>query len=274
MSDASTHIHSTATIDPSATIHPLALIGKNVVIGAGVNIGPWSLIGDDVEIGDDCQIFSHVVIKGPTKIGKANKIYQFSSVGEECQDKKYAGEPTRLEIGDRNIIRENCTIHRGTIQDNSLTKIGSDNLLIAYVHVAHDCIVGDNCILANNTTLAGHVHVADHVILGGGTMVHQFCQIGEHSMSAGGSIVLRDIPAYVMASGQSASAHGLNSEGIKRKGFSKDAMKALREAYKIIYRSSNTIEVAKRELKHLALEFPEVNNMLKFIEQSERGILR
>lgn len=274
MSDASMHIHSTATIDPTATIHPLALVGKNVVIGAGVNVGPWSLIGDDVEIGDDCQIFSHVVIKGPAKIGKANKIYQFSSVGEECQDKKYAGEPTRLEIGDRNIIRENCTIHRGTIQDSSLTKIGSDNLLMAYVHVAHDCVVGDHCILANNTTLAGHVHVADHVILGGGTMVHQFCQIGEHSMSAGGSIVLRDIPAYVMASGQSASAHGLNSEGLKRRGFTADEILALKRAYKIVYRQGLNLKDALVSLADVAKTVPVVKIFVESIERSNRGIVR
>jgi UDP-N-acetylglucosamine acyltransferase len=274
MSDASMHIHSTAKIDPSAIVHPLALIGKNVVIGAGVNIGPWSLIGDDVEIGDDCQIFSHVVIKGPTKIGKENKIYQFSSVGEECQDKKYAGEPTRLEIGDRNIIRENCTIHRGTIQDNSLTKIGSDNLLMAYVHVAHDCVVGDNCILANNTTLAGHVHVGDHVILGGGTMVHQFCQIGEHSMSAGGSIVLRDIPAYVMASGQSASAHGLNSEGLKRRGFTADEILALKRAYKVVYRQGLNLKDALVSLSDVSETVPAVKVFVESIERSKRGIVR
>lgn len=280
MSDASMQIHSTVMIDPSATIHssanihPLALIGKNVVIGAGVSVGPWTCIGDDVEIGDDCQILSHVVIKGPTKIGKENKIFQFSSVGEECQDKKYAGEPTRLEIGDRNVIRENCTIHRGTIQDSSLTKIGSDNLLMAYVHVAHDCVVGDNCILANNTTLAGHVHVGDHVILGGGTMVHQFCQIGAHSMSAGGSIVLRDIPAYIMASGQSASAHGLNSEGLKRRGFTSDEILSLKRAYKVVYRQGLSLKDALSELSQVAESVSVVKLFVESIQRSNRGIVR
>jgi UDP-N-acetylglucosamine acyltransferase len=274
MSDASMQIHPTAKIDPSATIHPLALIGENVIIGAGVSVGPWSLIGDDVEIGSGSQILSHVVIKGPTKIGEDNRIFQFSSIGEECQDKKYDGEPTRLEIGDRNVIRESCTIHRGTIQDNSLTKIGSDNLLMAYVHVAHDCLVGDDCILANNTTLAGHVQVADHVILGGGTMVHQFCQIGAHSMSAGGSIVLRDIPAYVMASGQSASAHGLNSEGLKRRGFTPEEILSLKRAYKIIYRQGLNLKDALSQLSHIAETVPVVKVFVESIERSTRGIIR
>jgi UDP-N-acetylglucosamine acyltransferase len=274
MSDATMQIHPTAKIDPSATIHPLALIGENVIIGAGVSVGPWSLIGNDVEIGCNSQILSHVVIKGPTKIGEDNRIFQFSSIGEECQDKKYDGEPTRLEIGDRNVIRESCTIHRGTIQDNSLTKIGSDNLLMAYVHVAHDCLVGDDCILANNTTLAGHVQVADHVILGGGTMVHQFCQIGVHSMSAGGSIVLRDIPAYVMASGQSASAHGLNSEGLKRRGFTPEEILSLKRAYKIIYRQGLNLKDALSQLSDYAETVPVVKLFIESIERSTRGIIR
>ncbi|MFT6030072.1 MAG: UDP-N-acetylglucosamine acyltransferase [Oleiphilaceae bacterium] len=274
MSDATMQIHPTAKIDPSATIHPLALIGENVIIGAGVSVGPWSLIGNDVEIGCNSKILSHVVIKGPTKIGEDNRIFQFSSIGEECQDKKYDGEPTRLEIGDRNVIRESCTIHRGTIQDNSLTKIGSDNLLMAYVHVAHDCLVGDDCILANNTTLAGHVQVADHVILGGGTMVHQFCQIGVHSMSAGGSIVLRDIPAYVMASGQSASAHGLNSEGLKRRGFTPEEILSLKRAYKIIYRQGLNLKDALSQLSDYAETVPVVKLFIESIERSTRGIIR
>ncbi len=274
MTDTSMQIHPTTNIHPSASIHPTAIIGQNVVIAAGVEIGPWSLIGDDVEIGENTQILSHVVLKGPAIIGKDNRIFQFSSVGEECQDKKYAGEPTRLEIGDRNVIRENCTIHRGTTQDKELTKIGSDNLLMAYVHVAHDCVVGSHCILANSTTLAGHVHVADHVILGGGTMVHQFCQIGAHSMSAGGSIVLRDIPAYVMASGQSASAHGLNSEGLKRRGFSSEEILALKRAYKVVYRQGLNLKDALAELHGVAEEIPAVKTFVDSIQKSNRGIIR
>ncbi len=274
MSSAPMQIHPSVKIDSSAIIHPSAIIGKNVVIGPRVSIGPWTLIGDDVEIDADTEVLSHVVIKGPTKIGKENKIFQFSSIGEECQDKKYAGEPTRLEIGDRNVIRENCTVHRGTIQDKGLTKIGSDNLLMAYVHVAHDCIVGNNCILANNTTLAGHVHVADHVILGGGTMVHQFCQIGAHSMSAGGSIVLRDIPAFVMASGQSASAHGLNNEGLKRRGFTSDEILELKRAYKVVYRHGLSLKDALAELTGVMEKTPVVKVFVESIEKSNRGIIR
>ncbi len=274
MTDATSMIHPSAQIDPSAKIHPLAIIEENVVIAANVEVGPWSLIGKDVQIGEDTKILSHVVIKGPTKIGKANKIFQFSSIGEECQDKKYAGEPTVLEIGDRNVFRESCTVHRGTIQDNSLTRIGSDNLLMAYVHVAHDCLVGSHCILANNTTLAGHVHVDDHVILGGGTMVHQFCKIGAHSMSAGGSIVLRDIPAYVMASGQSASAHGLNTEGLKRRGFSADDILALKRAYKVVFRQGLNLKDALLQLAEVAQTNPSVALFVKSIERSNRGIIR
>lgn len=274
MTDAKAQIHPSAKVHPSAKIHPLAVIEENAIISAGVEVGPWTLIGKDVEIGENTCILSHVVIKGPTRIGKENKIFQFSSVGEECQDKKYAGEPTRLEIGDRNVIRESCTIHRGTIQDNSLTRIGSDNLLMAYVHVAHDCLVGDHCILANSATLAGHVHVGNHVILGGGTMVHQFCKIGDHSMSAGGSIVLRDIPAYVMASGQSASAHGLNTEGLKRRGFTPDEILELKRAYKVVFRQGLTLKDALSNLQAVAEQVPAVKVFVESIQKSERGIIR
>jgi len=256
------------------SIHPQAIIDPSAKIGRNVEIGPWTWIGPDVEIGDDTQIMSHVVIKGPTKIGKNNRIFQFSSVGEECQDKKFAGEATRLEIGDNNIIRESCTIHRGTTQDQGITKIGSGNLLMAYVHVAHDCVIGDDSIFANGTTLAGHVHIADNVILGGGTMVHQFCKIGLHSMSAGGSIVLRDIPAYVMASGQSASAHGLNTEGLKRRGFSSDLILTLKRAYKVVYRKGLKLSDALEALSDIANETPEVAIFTDSIKNSDRGIIR
>ncbi|KZY59522.1 acyl-[acyl-carrier-protein]--UDP-N-acetylglucosamine O-acyltransferase, partial [Oleiphilus sp. HI0065] len=190
-------------------IHPTAIVDPKAQLGSDVSVGAYTVIGPNVVIGDGCDIRSHVVINGPTTIGKNNTIYQFASVGEECQDKKYAGEDTRLTMGDNNIVREGCTIHRGTVQDEGLTSIGSDNLFMAYVHIAHDCRIGSHCIFANTATVAGHVYVDDFVILGGGTMVHQFCKVGAHAMSAGGSIVLRDIPAFVMASGQSASAYGL-----------------------------------------------------------------
>jgi len=260
------------------SIHPQAIIDPSAKVAEDVIIGPWTYIGPDVEIGSGTEIMSHVVIKGPTTIGKNNRIFQFSSVGEECQDKKYAGEETRLEIGDNNIIRESCTIHRGTTQDIGLTKVGSNNLVMAYVHIAHDCVVGDNIILANNATLAGHVHVGDWAILGGGTMVHQFCHIGTHSMSAGGSIVLKDIPAYVMASGQSASAFGLNSEGLKRRGFSKEAMTALKRAYKTIFRQGLTLKQAIEVLEDIASNedagASEIKVLLDSLKNSNRGIVR
>jgi len=256
------------------SIHPQAIIDPSAKLGNNVTVGPWTLIGPDVEVGDNCVIESHVVIKGPTRIGKGNHIFQFSSVGEDCQDKKYAGEPTRLEIGDDNVIRESCTIHRGTVQDEGITRIGSGNLFMAYVHVAHDCQIGDQSIFANSATLAGHVHVSDHVILGGGTMVHQFCRIGPHAMSAGGSIVLRDIPAYVMASGQSASAHGLNSEGLKRRGFSSELILELKRAYKVVYRQGLKLSEAIAALEEKAGAIPELAVFVDSLKQSERGIIR
>lgn len=255
-------------------IHPQAIVDESAKLGKDVEVGAFSIIGPDVEIGDGTKIMSHVVIKGPTKIGKNNTIFQFSSVGEDCQDKKYAGEPTRLEIGDNNVIRESCTIHRGTVQDESLTKIGNDNLLMAYVHVAHDCVVGSHCILANSATLAGHVHVDDYAILGGGTMVHQFCKIGTQSMSAGGSIVLRDIPAYVMASGQSASAHGLNSEGLRRRGVDSAHILELKRAYKVVYRQGLKLAEALDQLSSVAETNPYVAEFVKSIQRSDRGIMR
>ncbi|KZY93695.1 acyl-[acyl-carrier-protein]--UDP-N-acetylglucosamine O-acyltransferase, partial [Oleiphilus sp. HI0073] len=230
-------------------IHPTAIVDPKAQLGSDVSVGAYTVIGPNVVIGDGCDIRSHVVINGPTTIGKNNTIYQFASVGEECQDKKYAGEDTRLTMGDNNIVREGCTIHRGTVQDEGLTSIGSDNLFMAYVHIAHDCRIGSHCIFANTATVAGHVYVDDFVILGGGTMVHQFCKVGAHAMSAGGSIVLRDIPAFVMASGQSASAYGLNSEGLKRRGFSPESLRALKSAYRTLYRKGLKLDDAMLELK-------------------------
>jgi len=255
-------------------IHPQAIVSPSARIAEDVEIGPWSFIGDDVEIGSGTVIHSHVVIKGPTKIGKNNKIFQFSSIGEECQDKKYQGEPTRLIIGDNNVIRESCTIHRGTVQDQGETRIGSNNLLMAYVHVAHDCILGDHLIVANNATLGGHVHIGDYVVLGGGTLVHQFCRIGAYAMSAGGSIVLRDIPAYVMASGQSAQPHGLNVEGLRRRGFSAEVIQELKRAYKTVYRQGLTLQDALAQLEEVAQQEAAVALFRDSILQSERGIIR
>lgn len=258
-------IHSTAIIDPTAKI------GKNVEIGA------FSIIGADVEIGDDSWIGPHVVIKGPTTIGKQNRIYQFSSIGEDPQDKKYAGEPTRLEIGDRNLIREFCTFNRGTAQDRGVTTVGNDNWIMAYVHLAHDCVIGNHTILANNAGLAGHVHIGDYTILGGYTVVHQFCSFGKHSITAMGSIVFKDVPPYLTVSGYPAKPYGLNSEGLRRCGFSTDAMKGLKKAYKILYRSGLSLRDAQAQLEELAEEVPEVAEFCRFLKQNEeqgRGIVR
>ncbi|WP_417688769.1 acyl-ACP--UDP-N-acetylglucosamine O-acyltransferase [Pseudidiomarina sp.] len=253
-------------------IHPTAIIDDKAVIGNNVEIGPYSIVGPDVVIGDDCWIGPHVVLKGPTVLGKANKIYQFASVGEDCQDKKYNGEPTRLEIGDNNIIRECVTIHRGTVQDQGLTKLGSNNLLMAYVHVAHDCMIGDNIILANNTTLAGHVHVGDWAILGGFTGVHQFCHIGAHAFTAVNSVVVQDIPPYIMAQGHNAVPRTINSEGLKRRGFSKDAIMNVKRAFKTLYRKGLTIDEAVAEME--SWQAPELDELIHFVQNSSRGIIR
>lgn len=255
-------------IDSRAIIDPSAKIADNV------EIGPFSIIGPDVTIGDGTVIGSHVVVKGPTVIGKYNRIFQFCTIGEDCQDKKFKGEATCLEIGDHNIFREACTVHRGTTQDNSLTKIGSHNLFMVNVHIAHDVIINDNCILANDTNIAGHVHIGDYVILGGASQVHQFVKVGSHSMCGTGSIVLKDVPAYVMANGNSAKPHGINIEGLKRRGFEKNDIKVLRNAYKSVYRKGLTVEEARSELLELLKESSAVQAFIDSIDQSSRGIIR
>jgi UDP-N-acetylglucosamine acyltransferase len=255
-------------------IHPTAIIDPSAKLADNVKIGPWTVIGPDVEIGSGTEISSHVVVKGPTKIGKNNRIFQFCTIGEDCQDKKFKGEPTRLEIGDDNIFREACTVHRGTTQDNSLTKIGSHNLFMVNVHFAHDAIIGDNCILANDTNIAGHVHIGDYVILGGASQVHQFVKIGSHSMCGTGSIVLKDVPAYVMANGNSAQPHGINIEGLKRRGFEKSDIRVLRNAYKSIYRKGLTLDEALMEVKAMKEDSSSVDLLIESIEQSTRGIIR
>lgn len=255
-------------------IHEQAIIESGAVIGKNVTIGPWTYVGHNVVIGDNCEISSNVVIKGPTKIGKNNRIFQFASIGEECQDLKYADEPTELIIGDNNTFRECCTVHRGTIQDNSLTQIGSNNLFMAYTHVAHDCIVGDHCIFANNASIAGHVHVGDHAILGGMTGVHQFCRIGKHSFVAGNTLVLKDIPPFVMASGQPATPFGLNSEGMKRRGFSKENILNLKRAYKFMYRKGLSLEDALTDITTLDDENGDLATFSEFFKSSSRGVIR
>jgi len=254
-------------------IHSQAIIDSRANIAEGVEIGPWTTVGPDVCIDTGTVIGSHVVLKGPTTIGKNNRIFQFASVGEDCQDKKYNGEPTRLEIGNNNTIREGCTIHRGTTQDKGVTQIGNHNLLMAYVHVAHDCCIGDNNILANNATLAGHVQVGSDVIMGGFSGAHQFCQIGSFSMAGMGSMIVKDVPAYVMVSGDKARPQGLNVEGMRRRGYSKETIASLRNAYKVIFRQGLTLQNA---LAVLDAE-PQGSELALFIETvkaSTRGIVR
>ena len=254
-------------------IHPTALIDPSAQLAEDVEVGPYSIIGPQVAIGEGSVIGPHVVIKGPSTLGKRNRIFQFASVGEDCQDKKYQGEPTRLEMGDDNVIRESVTIHRGTAQDLGLTKIGNGNLFMAYSHVAHDCVVGDNCIMANQATLAGHVTLGDYAILGGLSAVHQFSRVGAHAMCAGGSIILKDIPAYVMVSGHPAETHGINYEGLKRRGFSKEALQALRNAYKVIFRQGLNLQDAINQLEAGQVS-PEIQVFLNSIKNSARGITR
>jgi UDP-N-acetylglucosamine acyltransferase len=255
-------------------IHPSALVDKAARIADGVVIGPFSVIGPDVEIGEGSWIGPHVVINGPTTIGRHNKIYQFASVGEACQDLKYKGEPTRLIIGDHNTIRECATLHRGTIQDNGETRVGSHCLLMAYSHVAHDVVLGDRVILANSAQVAGHVKVGYHAIIGGNVGVHQYVSIGDHAFIGTGSTVLKDVPAFVTVQGYPASPHGMNTEGLRRRGFSAEAVKALRSAYKTVYRESKTTRMALEELEPIAREFPEVAVFVRSIEAASRGIVR
>lgn len=255
-------------IDPRAIVHPKADLADDV------SVGPFTVIGPDVQIDSGTEIGPHVVIKGPTAIGRDNKIYQFASIGEDPQDKKYSDEITRLEIGDRNVIREFCTMHRGTLQDQGLTLIGSDNLFMAYTHVAHDCVIGDHVIMANGASIAGHVHLGDHAILGGFTLVHQFTQIGEYSFSAMGSAITQDIPPYVMVGGRPTRPHGINSVGMERNGKSPEVIRQIRQAYKILYKNNLRLEDAIEEMEGMAGESNELSNMVSFLRNVTRGILR
>ncbi|MEH6516381.1 MAG: acyl-ACP--UDP-N-acetylglucosamine O-acyltransferase [Halioglobus sp.] len=255
-------------------IHPQAIVDPSAKIADDVSIGPWTLIGPEVEIGPGCTVESHVVIKGPTIIGRDNHIYQFSTVGEATPDLKYRDEPTRLIIGDNNVIRENVTIHRGTVQDKSETIIGDHNLLMACVHVGHDSVIGNHTILVNNAALAGHVRVGDWAILSGYTLVHQFCKIGEHSFSGMATGIGKDVPAYVTVSGSPAEAKTINIEGLRRRGFSSDAISQLRRAFKIVYRQGLTIDIALQRLESMLADTPELQVFIDSLRASERGIVR
>ncbi|HEX9851766.1 MAG TPA: acyl-ACP--UDP-N-acetylglucosamine O-acyltransferase [Woeseiaceae bacterium] len=255
-------------------IHQTAVVSNLAEIADGVEIGPYSVIGDRVRVGRGTRIGSHVVIKGPTTIGEDNRIYQFSSIGDDPQDKKFGGEDTRLEIGDRNTIREYCTINRGTAQDEGITSVGNDNWILAYVHIAHDCRVGSHTIFSNNATLAGHVHVGDWVIFAGFSGAHQFCHVGAHSflgMFAGTS---RDVPAYTMVAGQPATVRGINLEGLKRRNFTPSQISNIKNAYRVVYRKGMKLNDAIREVEELAKSRPELEVFAKSLHTSDRGLLR
>ncbi len=251
-----------------------AIVSSEAQLAADVSVGPFSIVGPQVQIGPRTLIGPHVVINGPTTIGADNQFFQFASIGDAPQDKKYRGEPTRLEIGDRNIFRESCTVNRGTTHDRGVTRIGSDNLFMAYAHVAHDCVVGSNTVFANCAALGGHVEIGDWVILGGMSAVHQFTKIGAHAFLGGGAIVTRDVPPYVMVAGNPAVPHAVNSEGLKRRGFSEEQIKNIRDAYRTLYRADLKLAEALARLAPLAETRPELKAFVEFIHASTRSLVR
>ena len=258
----------------SVKIHPTAIVDAKAELDSSVEVGAFSIIGAGVKVGANTKIGSHVVLKGPTIIGINNQIFQFSSLGEAPQDKKYANEPTTLEIGDNNTIREFCTFNRGTVQDKGTTKIGNDNWIMAYVHIAHDCQIGNHTIMANNASLAGHVDIHDYAILGGFTLIHQFCKVGAHVITAVNTVVFKDIPPYVTAAGYDAKPHGINAEGLKRRGFAPDSILQIKRAYKALYRNSLTLDEAKIELAEMQNNCKEIALLTDFLNVSTRGIVR
>ena len=251
-----------------------AIVSAEAELAANVSIGPFSIVGARVRIGPRTVVGPHVVINGPTTIGADNRFFQFASIGDAPQDKKYQGEPTRLQIGDRNVFRESCTVNRGTTHDKGVTLIGSDNLFMAYAHVAHDCVVGNNTVFANCAALGGHVEIGDWVILGGLTAVHQFTKIGAHAFLAGGAIVTRDVPPYVMVAGNPATPHAVNSEGLKRRGFTEEQIRNIRDAYRIVYRSDLKLAEALARLAQQADGRPEIRAFVDFIHASTRSLAR
>jgi UDP-N-acetylglucosamine acyltransferase len=258
----------------AGNIHPTALVSPEAELAEGVEVGAYAVIGAGVQVGANTRVGPHAVIQGPARIGADNQIFQFASVGSAPQDKKYKGEPTRLEIGDRNVIRECVTLNRGTVQDQGVTRIGNDNLFMAYAHVAHDCQIGNHCILANSATLGGHVHLGDWVIMGGLSGIHQFCKVGAHAFIANNAAVTRDVPPYVMAVGQPAAAHSVNSEGLKRRGFTPDQVRNIRNAFRVLYRSGLKLADAQAQLAALVQEQPELAMLVEFLPQSTRSIVR
>lgn len=257
-----------------AGIHPSAIVDPGADLGSGVEIGPFSIIEKDVVIGDNTSIGPHVVVRSHTSIGKDNKIFQFSSIGEQPQHQGYAGEPTRLIIGDRNIVREYCTLNRGTAGSLGETRIGDDNFIMAYVHIAHDCTLGNNTIFANGASLAGHVDVGDYAILGGFSLVHQFCKVGAHCITGIGAICFQDVPPYIVAAGNSAQPYGINTKGLYRRDFSEETIALLKRAYRLLYRSNLDLNTAIKEIDQLAPGDQAVQVFSEFLRCSKRGVIR
>jgi UDP-N-acetylglucosamine acyltransferase len=258
----------------TTTIHPTAIVDSRAKIGAKVTVGPYTVIDGEVEIGEGTTIGSHNVLTGRTKIGKENRIFHFCSIGEANQDKKYKGEPTEVVIGDRNTIREYCSINRGTVQDGGVTRMGNDNWIMAYVHIAHDCQVGNGTVFANNATLAGHVEIGDFTVLGGFVGVHQHVKVGAHVMAGISSVVTQDVPPFITIAGNPTAPFGINSEGLKRRGFTPEAIAALKRAYKTLYKSGLSLAEARAELDKQSAEAAEVRVFAEFLATSTRGILR
>jgi UDP-N-acetylglucosamine acyltransferase len=255
-------------------IHPRAEISSRAQIAADVEIGAFTVIGPEVEIGAGCWIGPHAVVNGPTRLGQRNKVFQFASIGDAPQDKKYAGEPTRLEIGDDNTFRECVTVNRGTTKQDGVTRVGNDNLFMANSHVAHDCQVGSHCVLANVATLGGHVVLGDWVIMGGMSGVHQFSKVGAHAFVANNAAVTRDVPPYVLAVGQPAEPHSVNSVGLARRGFTPEQVRNIKNAFRILYRQDLKLADALLKLKDLASQAPEIATLVEFIASSERSLVR
>ena len=258
----------------TAGVHSTAIVAGDVQLGSGVEIGPYSVIGADAVIGDATVIGAHVVIAARTTLGRRNRVFQFASLGEIPQDRKYDGQPTRTVIGDDNVIREYVTVHAGTAQDRGVTTIGNGNWLLAYTHIAHDCAVGNGTTFSNNAQLAGHVVIEDHAVLGGFVGVHQFCRVGAHAFIAAGSIVLQDVPPYVTAAGYPAKPHGTNNEGLRRRGFTPDDLVAIKRAYKTLYRSSLSFDEARAQIAADAKTTAVLAPLAAFLETAGRGIVR
>ncbi len=255
-------------------IHPTAVVDPGAELDSSVEVGPFAVIGPDVQIDAGTRIGPHAVLRGPMRIGRDNRIFQFASVGEDPQDKKYGGEPTRLEMGDRNQVREFATLNRGTVQDQGVTRIGNDNLFMAYTHVAHDCRIGNQVIMANAASLGGHVEIQDWAILGGFTIVHQFCRIGAHAFCAMGSVLAKDVPPYIMVGGHPAEPRGINIEGLRRRGFADDCIQAIKRAYRSLYMANLKRDEALARIRDMASTTPELTVLLDFIAESQRSLVR